>query len=673
MLIPDNWPRAVERGDVLLYARTVSSVVSLLPSNSCQSVIELNDEINHVCHGLREVSHEYLPTLSNRKKKHFVKDPELKSLCKQSKKAWECWKKAGKPPNGPLAEAKRASKLRVRQFVSRSRARIERFEIQKRDRMFKEHNHLRFKTSQHHSSCKKLLVDGKHITNPVDIARHFRSFYCSLASSNTTSPNLLSVAPTIAQLEDKSFGCNDQAIDTEIGIEEIEGALKLLKPNRSGGVDGLRAEHFKYGGEHLKLWLMKIFNRFIILEDVPQCMKDGLVIPVHKGQGKTPLQVNSYRGITLSPVLSKIFEIVLLQRLSPLLQDSGSPDILQTAYQRGVSCKDANFSTQEALLTHYHEGGHPYLCLFDLEKAFDSVDLPVLLHRLFDLGINGRCWRLVKNWYTGSNGHVRVDNILSDPFPVEQGIKQGSVLSPTLFLTVMDTLLQKMKSENCGLSVGGTFIGTALHADDVRTCAASKSSVTKQNAIISEFTDSSCLKLNTQKLEVLQIGHKPNSSESLGVAGHQMPLSDSVKCLSVWWQNNLSASRAVNENICKARKAYFALGRLGTFQGKLNPLSGSSIFVTCILPTLLYRCETWILDSSSITKLERFQNEIGRRILQLPKHFSGKAVRLALQWPSMSTRVLVRKLAFLCKLLYDQSDVEVISRDIFSSLASVDV
>ena len=79
------------------------------------------------------------------------------------------------------------------------------------------------------------------------------------------------------------------------------------------------------------------------------------------------------------------------------------------------------------------------------------------------------------------------------------------------------------------------------------------------------------------------------------------------------------------------------------------------------------------LDSSSITKLERFQNEIGRRILQLPKHFSGKAVRLALQWPSMSTRVLVRKLAFLCKLFSDQSDVEVISRDIFSSLASVDV
>ena len=39
----------------------------------------------------------------------------------------------------------------------------------------------------------------------------------------------------------------------------------------------------------------------------------------------------------------------------------------------------------------------------------------------------------------------------------------------------------------------------------------------------------------------------------------------------------------------------------------------------------------------------------------------------------MSTRVLLRKLAFLCKLLSDNNDVQVISRDIFSSLASVDV
>ena len=109
----------------------------------------------------------------------------------------------------------------------------------------------------------------------------------------------------------------------------------------------------------------------------------------------------------------------------------------------GVSCMDVIFATQEALLTHYCDGGHPYLCLFDLEEAYDSVELQILLKRLFNLGINGKFWRLIKNWYIGSRGKVRVEGHLSDPFTVKRGVKQGSVLSPTLFLTVMDTLLKR--------------------------------------------------------------------------------------------------------------------------------------------------------------------------------------------------------------------------------------
>ncbi len=60
-----------------------------------------------------------------------------------------------------------------------------------------------------------------------------------------------------------------------------------------------------------------------------------------------------------------------------------------------------------------------------------------------------------------------------------------------------------------------------------------------------------------------------------------------------------TASRAVQENISKARRAFFALGSLGAFQGDLNPLSSRSIFETSVIPILLYGCETWLLDSSS--------------------------------------------------------------------------
>ena len=92
-------------------------------------------------------------------------------------------------------------------------------------------------------------------------------------------------------------------------------------------MDCLDPEHIFYGGEALKLWLKKLFNRIIALEEIPTCLlNEGLIIPVYKGNGKDPLLPDSYRGITLSSVISKLFEIVLLQRLTPLLEEVGFPD-----------------------------------------------------------------------------------------------------------------------------------------------------------------------------------------------------------------------------------------------------------------------------------------------------------------------------------------------------------
>ena len=421
----------------------------------------------------------------------------------------------------------------------------------------------------------------------------------------------------------------------------------------------------------LKLWLKKIYNRIIELEDLPSCLKAGLVIPVYKRQGKDPLKVNSYRGITLSPVLSKVLEIVLLQCLSTLREEQGFPDQLQTAYQKGVSCIDAIFATQEILSNHLQEGGTPYLCLFDMEKAFDSVEFPTLLQHLFNRGINGKFWRLIKNWYKNAQSRIRINNQLSEPFTVQRGVKQGSVLSPTLFLFVMDDLLKQLREEKHGLSVCRTYIGAAVHADDLRTTAASKEVLRLQAKEIARFTDDNHLKLNTSKLEVMRVSKQQKDPETLDIAGMEIQTTPAVKCLGVWLQSNLSASRAVHENVSKARKAFFALGNIGAFHGSLNPLSSHSIFETCIVPILLYGCETWFLDLSTIKVLENFQCEIGRRILRLPKQHSKTVVRLGLQWPSVSTRILIRKLTFLAKLLSNTDDK--ISGRVFTSLAMVDV
>ena len=138
----------------------------------------------------------------------------------------------------------------------------------------------------------------------------------------------------------------------------------------------------------------------------------------------------------------------------------------QTAYQKGVACSDATFSCLEIISKYIRDGDSVYSCFYDLASAFDTVEYPVLLNSLAKSGISGKSWRLIKQWYTGVKSQVRVNGSTSTPFPTNRGVRQGSVLSPVLFLLVMDPLLIELKSKSCGLNVFGLDVGAFAHADD---------------------------------------------------------------------------------------------------------------------------------------------------------------------------------------------------------------
>ena len=81
--------------------------------------------------------------------------------------------------------------------------------------------------------------------------------------------------------------------------------------------------------------------------------------------------------------------------------------------------------------------------------------------------MNGRMWRLLKSWYEGGSACVKLDGRLSMNYSVERGVKQGSVLSPALFLLVMDPLLRQLQATGLGLSINNFYAGGFMHADDI--------------------------------------------------------------------------------------------------------------------------------------------------------------------------------------------------------------
>ena len=147
----------------------------------------------------------------------------------------------------------------------------------------------------------------------------------------------------------RATGWMEHILDTPFAPEEVSTAVRLLKSGSSAGPDLLSPRHLLHAGPMMCVWLCKIFNAIANLEAIPLLFKEGILIPIYKGKGKDPLVPASYRGITLTSVIAKSFEVLLLDRMLPILIDRNIPQLTQRAYQRGVSCADATFMCQETI------------------------------------------------------------------------------------------------------------------------------------------------------------------------------------------------------------------------------------------------------------------------------------------------------------------------------------
>ena len=83
--------------------------------------------------------------------------------------------------------------------------------------------------------------------------------------------------------------------------------------------------------------------------------------------------------MTLTSVVAKVLEFLFLELLRLVFMEAGLPHVNQSAYRKVVSCADAIFATQEIVARYLRGGSRVYMCLYDLQKVFDSVEYPVLL------------------------------------------------------------------------------------------------------------------------------------------------------------------------------------------------------------------------------------------------------------------------------------------------------
>ena len=149
------------------------------------------------------------------------------------------------------------------------------------------------------------------------------------------------MSESVRRLNDDTFE-NEQSPIT-ISSEEVESALRLAHRGKACGDDGIYYEHILFAGTELCEVLSKLFFAMIKLAHGPVEMKKGTIITLYKGGNKRRDDPDNYRAITLSSVILKLLERIILTRIE--LFDTLTPPIhpLQEGFQKNIGCLMSSF------------------------------------------------------------------------------------------------------------------------------------------------------------------------------------------------------------------------------------------------------------------------------------------------------------------------------------------
>jgi hypothetical protein len=98
----------------------------------------------------------------------------------------------------------------------------------------------------------------------------------------------------------------------------------------------------------------------------------------------------------------------------------------------------------------------------DFKKAYDSVKSEVLQNILLEFGVPKKLVRLIKMCLDEIYSKVRVGEILSNKFPIENGLKQGDDLSPLLFNFAPEYAIRKVLETHVGFELSGFYLHSSL-------------------------------------------------------------------------------------------------------------------------------------------------------------------------------------------------------------------
>ena len=174
---------------------------------------------------------------------------------------------------------------------------------------------------------------------------------------------------------------------------------------------------------------------------------------------------NHYRGITISSALGKLFNSVLKNRLSSYIDEHKLLNEEQIGFKSKCCTTDHMFILQCIIDKYRKDRKQLFMCFVDFSKAFDRIWHVGLFYNLQKIGVSNRFYNILKNMYIKIEIQVQIGNCLTPSFHSNIGLRQGDILSPSLFNIYINDI-PRLLTECKPALYNGLPIGCLLYADD---------------------------------------------------------------------------------------------------------------------------------------------------------------------------------------------------------------
>ena len=271
-------------------------------------------------------------------------------------------------------------------------------------------------------------------------------------------------------------------------LQEFMGAVEKLKLNKSADECGLVAKVFKYIPTSFAAKILHLYNDPLSNGHIPSSWRRTLFTMLAKHR-KAAL-VTDFRPIASIRLFYKIFAYMILHRIQSCL-DNHQPEE-QHGFRAGRRLEE-HLLTANLFLDKTLAANMPVWILgLDLSKAFDRVDWGALWLALSEHGVSSHMLWIIQNLYFDQHGEVTGQGGNSRAFQINAGVRQGCVLSPKMFSSVLHWAMSKWRAWAEGCSFGfdlGDGLPPLLDlrfADDILIFARSSHEIMRQTGTILE-------------------------------------------------------------------------------------------------------------------------------------------------------------------------------------------